>query len=215
MTNTTIFKMAFTIDPKIIYHLSKDPILKPIIEHCPLNIYKEPVSVMDDLLSSVISQQLSTKAAASIHERFVTMFPYGKNRIQQLLNTDIETYRSIGLSAQKSRYIKNIITFFEEHQLHDIDWSKWSDDEIVDTLVQIKGVGKWTAEMILIFTLFREDVLPLDDLIIRNNMAKLYNVTSTNRKLYKDLTAVAEPWRPYRSIASRYIWAAENTSFVK
>ena len=119
--------------------------------------------------------------------------------------------RAVGLSRQKAAYVKNVADFFIEHNLMDKDWTKESDEAILSLLTQIKGVGQWTVEMILMFTLHRPDILPLDDLVIRNSMIGLYGVEAKGRALKKRLLEIAEPWRPYRTWASRYLWQYKDT----
>ena len=123
--------------------------------------------------------------------------------LQQL---EVEDLRAVGLSRQKANYVKNVADFFIEQELLEKDWSNDSDESIIKLLTQIKGVGQWTVEMILMFTLHRPDVLPLDDLVIRNSMIALYGVEGKGKALKKKLLEVAEPWRPYRTWASRYLW---------
>ena len=121
--------------------------------------------------------------------------------------------RAVGLSGQKSAYIRNVVDHFDANNLYNRNWDNYSDDEIIDELTKIKGVGKWTVEMILMFSLHRPDVLPLDDLIIRNSMISFYNITSEKKQQVLDLTQIAEKWRPYRSYACRYLWASKDLKF--
>jgi DNA-3-methyladenine glycosylase II len=190
------------MNDEILNHLKQDDKLAFIIDQCTLTIHKEPIKVFDDLLRSIVSQQLSTSAAATIDT--------SHNISQQILNLNIEQLRSVGLSAQKAQYIQNVCRHFDENTLHDTNWDTWSDEDIIAELTKIKGVGKWTVEMILMFSLHRPDVLPLDDLIIRTKMVELYGVTSEKKALIEDLIQIAESWRPYRSYACRYLWASKD-----
>jgi DNA-3-methyladenine glycosylase II len=167
------------------------------------------------LIRSIVSQQLSTSAAATIYGRFINSFHNETPIAKQIQNRDVEDLRQYGLSYQKAGYIKNVVQHFQDNNLFDTDWDQWTDEDIIAELTKIKGVGKWTVEMILMFSLFREDVLPLDDLIIRNHMVSLYKVTSEKKQLVADLNAVAASWRPYRTYACRYLWAAKDSKFVK
>lgn len=207
--------MTINIKPEIISHLKKDKKLAPILEQCEIQLHKSPLSVYDDLVRSVVSQQLSTTAAATIYGRFIASLGDGKPIHLQILDKSIDELRSVGLSFQKAGYIHNITTHFIANHLIDYVWDHHSDEEIITELTKIKGVGKWTVEMILIFSLGREDVLPLDDLIVRNHMVSLYNVSSSGKQLIADLTDIAEAWRPYRSFASRYLWAAKDKALIK
>ena len=207
--------MHTNIRPEIISHLKNDKILAILIDNCTINIEKKPIKVFDDLIRSIVSQQLSTSAAATIYGRFINSFHNETPIAKQIQNRDVEDLRQYGLSYQKAGYIKNVVQHFEDNNLFDTDWDQWTDEDIIAELTKIKGVGKWTVEMILMFSLFREDVLPLDDLIIRNHMVSLYKVTSEKKQLVADLNAVAASWRPYRTYACRYLWAAKDSKFVK
>ncbi|HLO56237.1 MAG TPA: hypothetical protein VK169_18220 [Saprospiraceae bacterium] len=207
--------MHTNIRPEIISHLKKDKILAILIDNCTINIEKKPIKVFDDLIRSIVSQQLSTSAAATIYGRFINSFHNETPIAKQIQNRDVEDLRQYGLSYQKAGYIKNVVQHFEDNNLFDTNWDQWTDEDIIAELTKIKGVGKWTVEMILMFSLFREDVLPLDDLIIRNHMVSLYKVTSEKKQLVADLNAVAASWRPYRTYACRYLWAAKDSKFVK
>jgi DNA-3-methyladenine glycosylase II len=186
-------------------HLNRDKRLAELIKTIELPQSNPDGDVYFALTRSIVSQQLSTKAAATIYGRFLDLFDNRYPDIETVLNFSIEELRAVGLSRQKASYIQNVATFFQRKAA--VDWSKLSDDEIIDQLTEIKGVGKWTVEMILIFTLERLDVLPLGDLAIRNRMIQLYEVTITGRALKPELTEIAESWRPYRSVACRYLWA--------
>jgi DNA-3-methyladenine glycosylase II len=186
-------------------HLNRDKRLAELIKTIELPQSNPDGDVYFALTRSIVSQQLSTKAAATIYGRFLDLFDNRYPNIETVLNFSIEELRAVGLSRQKASYIQNVATFFQRKAA--VDWSKLSDDEIIDQLTEIKGVGKWTVEMILIFTLERLDVLPLGDLAIRNRMIQLYEVTITGRALKPELTEIAESWRPYRSVACQYLWA--------
>ena len=191
---------------EIIQHLSKDKKLKHVIAATELYEWTGGGSVYADLLGSIISQQISVRAAATIQERFLNLFDDGYPHVEQVLDFDEEKLRSVGLSRQKANYIRNIAEFFKQENLLDYEWSQHEDEEIIKLLTQIKGVGQWTVEMILMFTLNRPDILPLDDLGIRNSMIKLYEVEETGRALKPRLVEIAEVWRPYRTYACRYLW---------
>ena len=206
--------MIITVKPAIIEHLRKDQKLIPLLDHCQVEMHKSPLRVYDDLIRSVVSQQLSTSAAATIYGRFITSLNDSRPAHLQILDKNIDELRSVGLSFQKATYIQNITHHFVDNDLFDYDWDVHTDDEIINELTKIKGVGKWTVEMILMFSMMREDVLPLDDLIIRNHMISLYNVEAKGKQLISDLTAIAELWRPYRTYACRYLWAAKDSGLI-
>lgn len=207
--------MNANIRPEILSHLRKDEKLEILIDNCQVVIQKGPIQVFDDLIRSIVSQQLSISAAATIYGRFINSLDDKNSVSDQILNKSTDELRSYGLSYQKASYIQNVARHFEQNRLHDTDWHGWSDEDIIQELTKIKGVGRWTVEMILMFSLFREDVLPLDDLIIRNNMISLYDVRSEKKQLIADLYSIAEHWRPYRTYACRYLWAAKDSQFLK
>ncbi len=192
-------------------HLSKDPILQPLIKNIILKERTAQKSVYEALIRSIVFQQLSGKAAGTIHQRFLALFDDNFPDPKRIQAIAPEILRAAGLSRQKAGYIKNVADFFIENQLIEKDWSMENDEAIIQQLTQIKGVGQWTVEMILMFTLKRMDVLPLDDLVIKNSMVEMYQVTEKGRALKKKLLEIAEPWRPYRTAASLYLWQWQDT----
>lgn len=191
----------------IIVHLSKDPKLKKIIaEVGELKFNTDRGELYYALMRSIVGQQLSVKAATTIHGRFINLFPDASPHPDDVLALDTATLRSVGLSRQKANYIQNVARFFKENDLENKDWSLLTEEEIIQYLTQIKGVGKWTVEMILMFALHRDDVMPTGDLGIQQGMAKLYGLTETKRALEKRMLEIAEPWRPYRTWACCYVW---------
>ncbi|HMT29403.1 MAG TPA: DNA-3-methyladenine glycosylase [Bacteroidia bacterium] len=186
--------------------LRKDPILKKVIAHTGK---LEPVSHKDvygSLLQSITSQQLSTKAGDTIFGRFLDLFPQRKPLPEKVIKMNIEKMRMAGLSYAKANYIKNIAEFSLSQGLEHRKLSKMEDEELMAYLTSIKGVGRWTAEMILMFTLNREDILPVDDVGIRNEMRSLYNLKGEGRLFIANMIEVAESWRPYRTLACRHLW---------
>ena len=186
--------------------MSKDPPIRKAIASIDLKDYEKTEDVYADLISSIISQQLSVKAAATIHGRFLKLFRSGYPKPNLLLKKTNEQLRSVGLSYQKSGYVKNVAHFAIKENLLDTNWSKFSDEEIIDYLTQIKGVGKWTVQMILMFSLKRPDVFPVDDLGIQQGIILMYNVKETGKALKPKLIRISEKWKPYRTTACRYIW---------
>ena len=159
------------------------------------------------LMGSIISQQLSTKVAAIIYDRFLALFPAKKPTIQKVLDTPEETLRGIGISYAKINYIYAVARFCLEHKITDKKLQLLSNEEIIELLTQIKGVGKWTVEMLLMFSLGREDVFAVDDLGIQQAMTKLYHLDPANKKQFKlDMMAIAQAWSPYRTYACLHLW---------
>ena len=132
--------------------------------------------------ASIISQQLSTKVADVIYGRFLKLFKKKTPSADDILNIDVETLRSIGLSYAKASYVHNVCNFFIEHRLTDARLHKMTDPELLELLTQIKGVGHWTVEMILMFSLGREDVFAMDDLAIQQTMIKAYKLKADDKK---------------------------------
>jgi DNA-3-methyladenine glycosylase II len=158
------------------------------------------------LLESIVSQQISVKAADTIFARFRDLFADQYPDPQILLSKTEEELRSAGLSFQKIGYIKNVASFTLEKGISYEHLNTLTDDEIIAYLTPIKGVGRWTVEMLLMFVMSRPDVFPVDDLVIRQKMVKAYSVTEEGKLLYKKLHEIAETWRPFRTIACRYLW---------
>ncbi len=188
-------------------HLSKDKKLKKIINLQEPYVLQKRKPVWLHLCASIMSQQLNTKVADVIYERFLKLYPRKKPTLQLIIDTPFETLRGIGLSNAKTNYVKNVCTFFIEEKITDATLDKMSNEELIKYLSQIKGVGQWTVEMILMFTLGREDVLALDDLGIQQSMAKLYGLDTKNKKeLREKMLYHSAKWSPYRTYACRYLW---------
>lgn len=157
------------------------------------------------LIEAIIYQQLNGSAANSIYNRFLT---YYNNRIptpeQIISSSDLELRTKVGLSRMKITYLKDLATNIVDSRLNLIDLPKMQDEEIINQLTRVKGIGRWTAEMFLIFCLARKDILPVTDLGLRNAMKRTYlleELPKPNRMI-----EIANPWRPYRSIATWYLW---------
>jgi len=192
--------------------LSKDPVLSEKLGLVDLDFNNSrDKDVYLSLIRSVLGQQLSVKAAKTIYERFLSLFNNRYPSKEALILIDVEILRSKGLSKQKASYVKNIAIYFSEPEVEKIDWTMLSDEEILKKLVSIKGVGKWTVEMLLMFTLDRFDIFPDGDLAIQNGMKEMYQLEHlTKKELLVEMRKIAESWRPYRTYASRYIWAVKD-----
>ena len=190
-----------------IQYLSKDKKLKKIIALQEPYVLVSRKNVYLHLCSSIMSQQLSTKVAAVIYNRFLNLYKNKKPSPQHIIDTPVETLRSIGLSNAKAQYIQNVCRFFLAEKITDAKLHKMSNEELIKYLSSIKGVGQWTVEMILMFTLGREDVFALDDLGIQQSIAKLYQLDATDKKVLKEkMLQVSAKWSPYRTYACRYLW---------
>ena len=182
-----------------ISHLRDDPDLAPVIEtHGPVTL--EPTDdLFERMVRSVVSQQVSTAAAASIRERLYDAVDITPRTV---LDADDEALRDAGLSRQKVDYVRNIAEAFEEQGYSVAYFEGVADDAVVAELSEIKGVGTWTAKMQLVFGLARPDVFPVEDLGIRRGMEALYSPEMSRGEMRER----AEAWKPYRSYASLYLW---------
>ncbi len=193
-------------------HLSKDKKLAKILvaEHHQLELKK---NIPLRLMASIMGQQLSTKVAKVIYHRFLDLYGKKEPKPQQVIDTPHETLRAIGLSNAKVQYVKNVAAFCIEHKINDKKLSTLSNEEIIDLLTQIKGVGKWTVEMLLMFSLGREDVFAVDDLGIQQAMQRLYNIDPTNKKSTKEkMLQLSQKWSPYRTYACLHLWSWKDNT---
>lgn len=190
-----------------IIHLGKDKKIKKIIDLQEPVVLVKKKQVWLHLCASIMSQQLSTKVADVIYKRFLTLFPKKKPTLQLMIEMPFDTLRAIGLSNAKTNYVKNVCLFFTAEKITDSKLHSMGNEELIKYLTQIKGVGQWTVEMILMFTLGREDILALDDLGIQQSMIKLYKIEAANKKeLREKMLKHSAKWSPYRTYACRYLW---------
>lgn len=196
-------------------YLLKDKRLAPVIRQLPEVTIEKRNKIYLRLCASILSQQLSVQVASTLYARFLNLYGGKEPRLEQILETPPETFRSIGFSEAKSRYVHNVCSFFSAHDLKDARLHKMEDSEIIDLLTQIKGVGRWTAEMILMFSLGREDVFAVDDLGIRNAMVRIYSLRETDKKkLTNRIIRISDEWSPYRTYACRYLWMSKDMNIV-
>jgi DNA-3-methyladenine glycosylase II len=189
-----------------ILHLSKDKKFARVLADQESLILTKQRLVHLHLCNSIMSQQLSTKVAYVIHKRFLKLYD-GKPSPEQILETPVETLRSIGLSGAKSNYIHNVARFAIEQGMDYRVLGKMNNEEVIVHLTRIKGVGRWTAEMLLMFTLGREDVFAVDDLGIQQAMIRLYKLDKTNKKkLRENMLRISAKWSPYRTFACLHLW---------
>ncbi|HVD96994.1 MAG TPA: hypothetical protein VNB90_02240 [Cytophagaceae bacterium] len=189
-----------------IAHLSKDKKFAKVLKNQEKLKITKRKNVFINLVRSIVGQQLSTKAAESIYQKFLLIYDGQAPTEEELIRTPVELLRKAGLSYSKASYLKNIALFWQQHQLSDKHFSKLSDDEIIALLTQIKGVGKWTVQMLLMFSLGREDIFSPDDLGIRKAMCQLYQLDENAKDLKKQMLALSEKWSPYRTYACLYLW---------
>ena len=193
-----------------INHLSQHPRIAPLLKTLtPKYRDDHGGDVYFGLQRSIAYQQLSGKAAGTIFGRFLDLFPDGYPHPEALLEMDDAAIRGAGMSRGKTAYLKNVAQYWLDHQLINANWGQWTDQEILEKLTSIKGVGTWTVEMVLMFVLKRPDLLPLGDLVVKRNLIKLLEVDDTalrGKKLDAELVRLTEGWRPHRSYASRLMW---------
>ena len=190
-----------------IEHLSKDKKLKKLIEAQEPFVLSVRKKVYLHICASILSQQLSTNVAKVLYKRFLDLYGGKEPTPEQILETPASVFRSIGFSNAKASYVHNVCRFFIENKITDASLYKMSNDEILALLTQIKGVGKWTVEMILMFTLGREDVFAMDDLGLKQSVIKLYNIKETDKKLLREkIEKISSKWSPYRTYACKYLW---------
>ena len=196
-----------------IAHLVKDKKLKKIIElQEPYVLFKRK-NVHLHLCNSIMSQQLSTKVADVFQKRFLNLYNGKTPSAAQIAATPFETLRGIGLSNAKANYVLNVCNFFIEEKITDAKLHKMSNEELIKYLSQIKGVGQWTVEMVLMFTLGREDVFALDDLGIQQAICKLYKIDAADKKAMKEkMLDISKKWSPYRTYACRYLWGWKDNT---
>lgn len=199
-----------------ISHLKKDKKFSAIINEPVHERIKPHKNIMLQLIGSIMSQQLNTKVAAIIYKRFLALYNNKQPKAKQIAETSNETLRSIGLSNAKVSYVKNVAAFCDEHKITDSKLHAMSNEEIIELLTQIKGVGKWTVEMLLMFALGREDVFSIDDYGVQKAMIKLYKLEKLNKKeLREKLLKISNKWSPYRTYACLYCWHWKDNTPVK
>jgi DNA-3-methyladenine glycosylase II len=192
----------------------KDKRLAKIIVE-PVSELRTRKNVPLTLIGSIMSQQLSTKVAEVIHKRFLALYGDKEPTLQQILDTPLTTLRSIGLSNAKTTYVHNVANFCIEHNVTDKKLSTMTNEEVIELLTQVKGVGRWTVEMLLMFTLGREDVFAIDDLGLQQSIVKLYNLdTSDKKQLRERLIKISSKWSPYRTYACLYLWRWKDRKVI-
>ena len=185
-----------------------DPVMRETIERVGICTLQPDPNVFDALVDAIISQQISVKAADAIMARVRAALPEGKVTPENLLPLDVERLRALGLSTPKARYICNLVEHVQSGQLQLGRLAELEDEEIIAQLTAVKGIGQWTAEMCLIFTLGRPDVLPVDDLGVLEGIRIAYQLPVRPSK--KEVRERGELWRPYRTFATWYMWAVRR-----
>lgn len=192
-------------------HLASDPVLAQLMERHGQLTLTPTTDYFYTLLDAIVSQQLSAKAAATISKRIRALMPGEETPdAQRVLAIEDQQLRDAGLSWQKVSYVKDLAGRVVSGQLDLAHIAGMGDEEVIKELVAVKGIGRWTAEMFLIFSLARPDVLAVDDYGIQAAIKRLYGLDALPKPPI--MREIAEPWRPYRSYASLYLWRDADSS---
>ncbi len=194
-----------SVDP-VAYLTSVDPVLATVINILPRPKWQKRQDYFRALVEQIVNQQLSEKAADTIFARFLNIFHDKKIVPEIILKIDDDQIRKAGISYAKISYIKNLAQKTINKQLQFERIHDFTDAQVTQQLIEVKGIGVWTAEMFLIFTLAREDVFSYGDLGLRNAMKKLYKFRK--HPTPKQADKISAKWKPYRSWACRYLWAS-------
>jgi DNA-3-methyladenine glycosylase II len=187
-----------------------DPVMRATIELVgPCTLQPDP-DVFGALVDAIISQQISVKAADAIMARVRAALPEGQVTPENLASLDFERLRSLGLSTSKARYVLNLVEHIQSGQLQLERLQELEDEEVIEQLTAVKGIGRWTAEMCLIFVLGRPDVLPVDDLGFLEGVRVAYQLAERPGK--QEVRERGELWRPYRTFATWYMWALRRVT---
>ncbi|HLL45172.1 MAG TPA: DNA-3-methyladenine glycosylase [Longimicrobiaceae bacterium] len=209
---TTRRRDAVLPAPEAVAHLrAADPVLRDVIDRVGTFEISMERDLWWALVDAISSQQLSVRAAATIVGRLHALGVEGRPPTpEEVLALPDETLRGAGLSRAKTAYVRDVAARWLDGSLRQHEVPGLPDEEVIATLTQVKGIGRWTAEMILVFCLDRPDVLPVDDLGIRVAARRWYALPERPGK--DELERIAEPWRPFRTLASRYLWKSLNAT---
>jgi DNA-3-methyladenine glycosylase II len=199
------------IDAIVDYLVDKDISLKPLVERFGTPSIRGEKDYFTSLVRAIVHQQLSGKAAGTIYRRLKSLFPNGEMSPSTMLKIKHEQLRTVGLSMSKTLYIKELAKTFVSNLIPTNNFSNMTDSEISDELTKIKGIGQWTTDMFLIFTLKRPDVFPINDVGIQKGFEILYDLTSTPTK--DQMTSQSTKWKPYRTVVSLYLWQIVDDGF--
>ena len=195
-------------------HLKKDKGLATLGKGEAYTLHKRKNTAVR-LIASIISQQLSTKVAAIIFKRFLDIYKGKEPSMQAIIDTPFDILRGIGLSNSKVNYVQNVAQFFLSQKITDKQLYAMEPEAVIELLTQIKGVGRWTVEMLLMFSLGHEDVFALDDLGIQQAMIRLYKIKYTTKKeLQTKMLKRSLSWSPYRTYACLHLWNWKDSGAV-
>ncbi|RLD18310.1 MAG: DNA-3-methyladenine glycosylase 2 family protein [Bacteroidetes bacterium] len=204
---SSIENIRIKVPAKAQAHLSNDHVMKTLLSQILPSFPPSKGNVYQDLIEAIVYQQISIKAAKSIYARIANHFGGAVPPPDQMSLVEHDELRGLGLSNQKARYMHNIATFFDQRQLSHSQFVEMTDMEVIGLLTEIKGVGNWTAQMILIFSLWRPDVFPVADYGIETAMVSLYHFKTDGKKeLIENMIEVSEKWMPYRTYGTLLLW---------
>lgn len=193
--------------------LNRDEKMRVLISKFGRPDFDPKQDYFQSLLRSIVFQQLSGKAANTIYKRFINLIPITATLSpKEVLKLDKEDMRKTGLSFQKINYLRNLADFFENNSFRKKNVERMTNEEISNALTQIKGIGLWTVDMFLMFTLNRPDILPYTDLGIQKGFKKIFNMNNLPSK--KEMEIHSKIWRPYRTVACWYLWRAVDDAFA-
>ena len=197
-------------------HFKKhDPVLAKLVKNLgELPKSRKLCSRLEHLVEAIISQQLSVKASDTIYKRFLGLFPKSKfPKPEQIFKLKTQQLRAVGISNQKAIYIFDLAEKVVNKKINLRTLHTLSDEEVIQTLIQVKGIGRWTAEMFLMFSLQRPDIFSVGDLGLKNAIIRLYGLKQPLTE--KQLHNLVKKWSPYKTIASRYLWKSLNNEPTK
>jgi DNA-3-methyladenine glycosylase II len=195
-------------------HLKKDKGLAALVKGEAYTLQKRKNTAIR-LIASIVSQQLSTKVAAIIFKRFLDIYKGKEPSMQAIIDTPFDILRGIGLSNSKVNYVQNVAQFFISQKITDKQLYAMEPEAVIELLTQIKGVGRWTVEMLLMFSLGHEDVFAVDDLGIQQAMIRLYKIKySTKKELQIKMLKKSLAWAPYRTYACLHLWNWKDSGAV-
>ena len=195
-------------------HLKKDKGLAALVKGEAYTLQKRKNTAIR-LIASIVSQQLSTKVAAIIFKRFLDIYKGKEPSMQAIIDTPFDILRGIGLSNSKVNYVQNVAQFFISQKITDKQLYAMEPEAVIELLTQIKGVGRWTVEMLLMFSLGHEDVFALDDLGIQQAMIRLYKIKYTTKKeLQTKMLKRSLAWAPYRTYVCLHLWNWKDSGAV-
>ncbi len=197
-----------SLKPAISHLRAADPVMARLISQFGVLDYRPDKDLFTSLVYSIIGQQLSGRAARTIYNRFLALFPDAKFTPELILKQEPARIRSVGTSWAKARSLHDLSRKVLDGTLQLDRLSAMSDAEVISHLVQVKGIGRWSAEMRLMFSLGRPDILPLDDVGIQNAFVRHYGLNRSHKTLSAKMQKIGEKWRPYRTIACWYLWAS-------